>query len=120
MVTGWSSLLSMASVESVRVNLFSPVRSILACQREASMLTAMSNTKTSRKLHLLPFIFFDRLILAVVHVIFGDKKHKVNTAKEINYIPAVNHTPAHAAVMKIDANHFNVIICISGKYGYAT
>ena len=36
-------------------------------------------------------------------------------AEEINDVPCINHSAANAAIMKIDTDHFKIIIGVSTK-----
>ena len=45
----------------------------------------------------------------------GDQQKKKNNGYKINQVAAIEHTPADAAVMKINTQHFNIIIGTVGK-----
>src|SRR5687768_1563584 len=57
--------------------------------------------------------------LSFQQIAIGKDQKEQDNAEKINNIPAVDHTPANAAVMEVDAQHFDVIIGARLKGGNA-
>src|SRR5437868_15550662 len=99
-------------VALVTLCLFSAVRSARYDKREEPNTTTTNNMIATRMLYLCRI---SCCILALYKIFLGNEQEQANDAGEINDIPQINHTTADTAVMKIDAEHFNIIISSACK-----